>query len=117
MGEWIYRSTFSCPRHYLEMSGQLHAPARFTLGERAPGTHWIGGWVDARTGLDDLERRKFLTLPGLELRPISCPARSSRYTDYATPAPGLTTVFSRKASGKEMLTSISGCKDAKIRAA
>jgi hypothetical protein len=20
-------------------------PARFTAGERAPGTHWIGGWM------------------------------------------------------------------------
>jgi hypothetical protein len=51
-------------------------PGRFTLGKRAPGTHWIGGWVDPRTGLDELEKRKFLTLPGLELRPLSRPARS-----------------------------------------
>jgi hypothetical protein len=42
-------------------------PGRFTPGERVPGTHWIGGWVDLRAGLDDLENRKFLTLPGLEL--------------------------------------------------
>jgi hypothetical protein len=41
-----------------------------------PGTHWIGGWVDLRAGLDDLEKRKFLTLPGLELRPLGRPARS-----------------------------------------
>jgi hypothetical protein len=26
--------------------------------------------VDFRAGLDDLEKRKFLTLPGLELRPL-----------------------------------------------
>jgi hypothetical protein len=32
--------------------------------------------VDPRAGLDDLENRKFLTLPGLELRPLSHPARS-----------------------------------------
>jgi hypothetical protein len=32
--------------------------------------------VDLRTGLDDLEKRKFLTLPGLELRPLCRPARS-----------------------------------------
>jgi hypothetical protein len=25
---------------------------RFTSGERAPGTHWIGGWVGLRTGLE-----------------------------------------------------------------
>jgi hypothetical protein len=49
---------------------------RFTPGERAPGTHWIGGWVDPRAGLDDLEKRKFFTLSGLELRPLSRPASS-----------------------------------------
>jgi hypothetical protein len=32
--------------------------------------------VDLRAGLDNLERRKFLTLPGLELRPLVRPARS-----------------------------------------
>jgi hypothetical protein len=52
-------------------------PGRFTPRERASGTHWIEGWVDPRAGVDDLEKRKFLTLPGLELRPLSRPARSS----------------------------------------
>jgi hypothetical protein len=51
-------------------------PGRFTPGERAPGTHWIGGCVDPRAGLNDLEKRKFLTLPGLELRPLGRPAYS-----------------------------------------
>jgi hypothetical protein len=51
-------------------------PGRFTTGERAPGTHWIGGWVDPKAGLEDVEKRKFLTLPGLELRPLGRPARS-----------------------------------------
>jgi hypothetical protein len=51
-------------------------PGRFTPGERAPDTHWIGGWVDPRVGLDDVEKRKFLTIPGLELRPLGRPARS-----------------------------------------
>jgi hypothetical protein len=27
MGEWMYRSTCSWPRHQLEVSGQLHTPA------------------------------------------------------------------------------------------
>jgi hypothetical protein len=40
-------------------------PGRFTPGERASGTHWIGGWVGSRTGLDDVKKRKFLTLLGL----------------------------------------------------
>jgi hypothetical protein len=51
-------------------------PIRFTPGERVPGTHWIGGWVDLRAGLDDREKGKFLTLPELELRPLGRPARS-----------------------------------------
>jgi hypothetical protein len=32
--------------------------------------------VDPIVDLDDVEKRKFLTLPGLELRPLSRPARS-----------------------------------------
>jgi hypothetical protein len=51
-------------------------PGRFTLGERAPDTHWIGGWVDPRAGLDNVEKRKYLTLPGPELRPLGRPACS-----------------------------------------
>jgi hypothetical protein len=51
-------------------------PGRFTLGESAPGTHWIEGWVGPRTALDDVEKRKFLTLPGLALQPLGRPARS-----------------------------------------
>jgi hypothetical protein len=49
---------------------------RFTPRKSTPGTHWIGGLVDPRVGLDDVEKRKFLTVPGLELRPLGRPARS-----------------------------------------
>jgi hypothetical protein len=51
-------------------------PGRFTPGERAPSTHWMGGWLGLRTGLDDVEKRKFLTLLGLELQHLGRPARS-----------------------------------------
>jgi hypothetical protein len=51
-------------------------PRPLYYGERAPGPHWIGGWEGPRAGLDDIENRKFLTLPGLELRPLDRPARS-----------------------------------------
>jgi hypothetical protein len=51
-------------------------PSRFTPGEIAPGTYWIGGWVGPRAGMDDVQKRKFLTLPGLELQPLGRPARS-----------------------------------------
>jgi hypothetical protein len=30
-------------------------PGRYTPGERASSTHWIGGWVVPRAGLDDVE--------------------------------------------------------------
>jgi hypothetical protein len=33
-------------------------PGRFTHVERDTGTHWIGGWVDPRAGMDDVEKRK-----------------------------------------------------------
>jgi hypothetical protein len=76
MGEWMYRPTF-----YLTSAlagGQWSAlrPDHFKPGERAAGTHWIGGWLDSRAGLDDVEKGKFLTLPGLELRALGRPARS-----------------------------------------
>jgi hypothetical protein len=35
---------------------------RFTPGERTPGTHWTGGWVVPRAGLDAETRRKILGL-------------------------------------------------------
>jgi hypothetical protein len=38
---------------------------RFILGERASGTHWIGGWVGPKDDLHDMEYRKFMPPPGL----------------------------------------------------
>jgi hypothetical protein len=58
---------------YLALAGgewSASRPCRFTPGERAPGTHWIGGWVDPRAGLEDEENRIFLPLPGLGPRPL-----------------------------------------------
>jgi hypothetical protein len=88
MGEWMHRSTFYWSRHYLEVSAQLHAPATLPPGERAPGTHWIGGWVGPRTRMDDVERRKILFLPGQVLRRLSRPAR--RQSLYRLSYPGST---------------------------
>jgi hypothetical protein len=67
--------------HFLDLGlagGQWSAsrPGPFIPGERAPGNHWIGGWVDPRAGVDGVEKTKFLTLPGLDLRPLSLLARS-----------------------------------------
>jgi hypothetical protein len=33
-------------------------PDRFTLEEKAPGTHWIVDWVVSRAGLNDVESKK-----------------------------------------------------------
>jgi hypothetical protein len=48
---------------------------RSTSGEIAPSVYRIGGWVDLRADLEDVEKRKFLALPGLELRPLGRPTR------------------------------------------
>jgi hypothetical protein len=47
----------------------------FTVGERAPGAHWIGGWVGPRAGLDaaDADRAGILNWV---VQPVAC-----RYTD------------------------------------
>jgi hypothetical protein len=63
-------------------------PGHFTPGERALGSHWIRGWVGPGTALDrldDVEMRKILPIPGLELRPSGRPVHC--YTDCAIPVP------------------------------
>jgi hypothetical protein len=40
--------------------------AVFIPRQRAPGTYWIGGWVGLRTGLDVVEKRNILPLPGIQ---------------------------------------------------
>jgi hypothetical protein len=68
------------------VSVQLHAPAA-SPRERAPGTHFVEGWVDPRVGLDDMEKWKFFTLPGLELPPLlDVQPIAIRYTDWVIPA-------------------------------
>jgi hypothetical protein len=49
----------------MEVSGQLHAPAALPPGERAPGTHWIGGWVGPRAVLEAEEYQKICCQQGL----------------------------------------------------
>jgi hypothetical protein len=87
MGEWMYGSTFSWPRHYLQVSGQLHGPAVLPPrkdpppqypsdrlgGHQSPsGRQWRreNSWSYQNSNSD----------PSVVL-PIAC-----RYTDYAIPA-------------------------------
>jgi hypothetical protein len=36
-------------------------PDRFTPREGAPGTHWVGGWMGPRAGLDSVSKRRILS--------------------------------------------------------
>jgi hypothetical protein len=40
----------------MEVSGQVHASVSLPEGERAPGTHWIVGWMGPRADLDELAK-------------------------------------------------------------
>jgi len=54
----------------MEVSGQLHVPAALPHRERAPGTQWIGGWVDiCRSGRGG-EEKKFSPAPTGNRTPI-----------------------------------------------
>ena len=61
----------------MRVDGQRHAPAAFP-----PSTHWVGGWVGPRAGLD--RRGKSRLPPGFD--PRTAQAVASRYTDWAVPA-------------------------------
>jgi len=45
MGEWRYSSTHSLTSALDGGEWSALRTGRFIPGERAPGTHWIGGWV------------------------------------------------------------------------
>jgi hypothetical protein len=49
------------------VNGQLHVPTALPPAERAPCTNLLGGWMGLTAGLDNVERRIFLTLPRLEI--------------------------------------------------
>jgi hypothetical protein len=47
--------------------GQRQAPDALYTREKDSGTHWIGGWVGPRAGLDTEVRGQILSpLPGIE---------------------------------------------------
>jgi hypothetical protein len=86
MMEWMHRSTCFLTSALVGDEWLALRRGRFTPGERAPGTHPIEGRVGSRAGLDDMEKRKFLFLPWLELRFLVRAARSQspcrqRYPD------------------------------------
>jgi hypothetical protein len=56
-------------------------PGRFIRGERASGTYWVGGVLDTGASLDNMEKTKLLSLPGLELDPSVVQPLASLYID------------------------------------
>jgi hypothetical protein len=59
-------------------------PDRFTPRERAPGTHWIGGWIGPRAVLDAVMKRK-IPSPRRESNPRTQVVQpvAQRCTDWA----------------------------------
>jgi hypothetical protein len=59
----MYSSTHSLASALDGGEWSASRPGRFTPRERAPGTHWIGGWVGPRAVLDAVVKRKIPSPP------------------------------------------------------
>jgi hypothetical protein len=59
-------------------------PNRLTPGENAPSTHWVGGWLGPRAGLDAVEKRK-IPATARNRNPAFQPV-ARRYTDCGFPS-------------------------------
>jgi hypothetical protein len=58
----------------MEVSGRLHVhPSSYTLGVKAPGTYWTGGWIGLSAGLDAVAKRK---------KPHSCTFQELSHGQY-----------------------------------
>jgi hypothetical protein len=53
----MYSSTPSMTSALDEGEWLASRPSRFTTRERAPSTHWIGGWVGPRAVLEAVVKR------------------------------------------------------------
>jgi hypothetical protein len=79
------RSTYTWPRHSLEIGGQLHTLAALPPGKQPPSTHWIGRWVGPRTGLDNLKKRKFCPYQDLNSNSSAIQPVTTHYTNCTIP--------------------------------
>jgi hypothetical protein len=87
LGEWRYSSTHSLTSALDGGKRSASRPGRFTPRERAPGTHWIGGWVGPRAVVDVVVKRK-IPSPHWDLNPRTPTVQpvSQCYTDWAITA-------------------------------
>jgi hypothetical protein len=81
----VFSSSFYSEYIRLKWGACNYISCHFTPGERAPSTHWIGGWVGPRPVLKAENSWFYLDSnsdPSV-VQPVA-----SRYTDCAIPAPG-----------------------------
>jgi hypothetical protein len=50
----------------MEVSGQLHALVALPPRKELPGANRIGGWVGPRADVDATEKRRIMSLPGID---------------------------------------------------
>jgi hypothetical protein len=84
LGEWRYSSTHSLTSALDGGEWSDSRTGRFTPRERAPCTHWIGGWVGPRAVLDAVVKRK-IPSSHRESNPRTpiVQTLAQRYTDWA----------------------------------
>jgi hypothetical protein len=58
MGEWRSSSYTHSLISALDVGGVSFTPRPLYPTEKAPGFHWIGGWVGLKAGLDTVVKRK-----------------------------------------------------------
>jgi hypothetical protein len=68
-------------------------PQQLYPREIALGTLWIREWVGPIIGLDDVGRRRTLSLPGLEVRTVGSPKRSPSLYRLSYPPPNLLKLY------------------------
>jgi hypothetical protein len=83
MGEWMYRSTFFLTSALAGGEWSASRLGRFTPGERATGTNWIGGWVDSEPVWTTWRRENTLSYRDSNYNPSVVQRVASPYTDYA----------------------------------
>jgi hypothetical protein len=104
--EWRYSYTHSLALALDGGDWSASRPSRFTSRERAPGTHWIGGWVVPRAVLDAVVKRKIPNPPreSNPSDPIVQPV-AQRYTDWAITALWTTVNFVKRTCSLELNSS------------